>query len=77
MTIEFGSQPKDTGIQFLRVDEDGKEHTMFVAVHDKFPQMQDVHIEGRRYVEVSVEMFIQLVEAFGYKPVTPGEVPSE
>lgn len=64
--IEFGSQPTVAGLKF----SDG-ESEFEVAVHDKFPQMGEVHIEGRRYVEVSVEMFVALMDAVGFQPVAP------
>jgi len=56
------------GIKFAH-EETGAE--LVVAVQDKFPEMEDVHIEGRRVVEVSVEMFIQLVRLAGYVVVPP------
>lgn len=88
---EFSRAPQDhlkprKGIEFARKgahgpmgiklahEETGEE--LVVAVVDKFPEMEDIHIEGRRVVEVSVEMFIELVRAFGYvqvPPVNPAE----
>lgn len=67
------NQPEDTkqGIK-LRNSETGQE--ILVAVYDKFPQMGDVHIEGRRYVEVSVEMFLTLLATQGFTTVDPNEV---
>lgn len=56
------------GIKFTH-EETGQE--LVVAVLDKFPEMDDVHIEGRRFVEVSVEMFVQLVRLAGYVVVPP------
>ena len=56
------------GIKFAH-EETGQE--LVVAVTDKFPEMEDVHIEGRRVVEVSVEMFVQLVRLAGYVVVPP------
>lgn len=56
------------GLKF-RNPETGAE--FIVAVEDKFPQMGDVHIEGRRTVELSVEMFMALMEGQGYLVVDP------
>jgi len=73
--IEFGK--KEATVNGLKFGNEAGEE-LVVAVHDKFPEMDDVHIEGRRYVEVSVEMFITLVQAFGWTPVAPaGEGESE
>jgi hypothetical protein len=69
--IEFNgapAKPGRTAINFANV-ESGQE--MLVEVHDKFPLMGDVHIEGRRYVEVSVEMFVGLMQQVGWLPVAP------
>lgn len=75
MVIEFKRQGEDytkpQGIKFSRTDEDGNTVDLLVAVTDKFPQMGDVHIEGRRIVEVSVEMFIPLMAAMGFEVVPP------
>lgn len=69
--IEFGrAEPGLVGIKFHN-ETTGQD--MVVKVIDKFPSMGDVHVEGRRYVEVSVEMFIALVATIGYEPVVPGE----
>ena len=65
--IEFGSN-KTTGLIFRQLTT-GEE--MQVEVHDKFPQMEDVHIEGRRYIEVSVELFVELMAQNGYFGVNP------
>lgn len=67
MSVELGK--KKTAMKF-RGPEDQE---FLVEVHDKFPQMQDVHIEGRRYVEVSVEMFMYLMDLAGFQPVIPVE----
>ena len=70
--IEFNSQPAGAGtthaIKFAD-QESGQE--MMVMVHDKYPQMENVHIEGRRYVEVSIEMFVALMQRVGWIPVAP------
>jgi len=50
---------------------EGDQPDMEVAVIDKFPELEDVHIEGRRVVEVSIEMFVELIKAWGYEPITP------
>lgn len=69
--IDFSKQKKGTrGIVFRHA---GTGQEMAVEVFDKFPQMQGVHVEGRRYVEVSVEMFIGLIATQGFRPVVPGE----
>lgn len=69
--IDFSKRPTEMGIGFAHETEPD----FFVAVHDKYPNLDDVHIEGRRYVEVSVEMFIELVSLAGYTPIVPGQVP--
>jgi hypothetical protein len=56
------------GLKFANV-QTGQE--FLVEVHDRYPQMGEVHIEGRRYVEVSTEMFVALVAAQGFHPVEP------
>lgn len=70
--INFNSQPANEGmahaIQFANA-ETGQE--MLVKVFDKSPWMGDVHIEGRRYVEVSIEMFMALMQRVGWVPVQP------
>ena len=38
---------------------------------DNYPQMGDVHIEGRRTVEVSMELMVELMAAAGYGVVDP------
>lgn len=72
--IEFGSGqavlPQRTVIKF-RNNDDGNE--LMVEVHDKFPQMGDVHVEGRRFVEVSVEMFMYFMGLSNYSPVEAGD----
>lgn len=82
MSIEFSSKAPDPAelvsfaspqsakrvLKFGSV-EDGNE--FIVEVHDKYPLMQDIHIEGRRFVEVSVEMFVELMGLAGYVPVLP------
>lgn len=70
MVVEFGrtTGPAVQGIKFAHA-QTGQE--MFVGVEDKFPQMGDVHVEGRRVVEVSVEMFMALVQQSGWYPVAP------
>lgn len=56
------------GMKF-RSPEDGTE--FMVRVYDKFPEMGDVHVEGRRYVEVSTEMFMYLMQKAGFLVVNP------
>lgn len=57
-----------SGIKF-RNRESGQES--FVVVVDKFPSMDDVHVEGRRVVEVSVELFVQMMAREGFGVVNP------
>ena len=66
----FNERPAQTGIVFRNQET---EQEAFIAVTDKFPQMQDVHIEGRRVVEVTVEHYIELAAAAGWTPVIPGD----
>lgn len=68
LTPRKGARPK--GIKF-RNAETGQE--MQVVVIDKFPQMGDVHVEGRRIVEVSVEMFVPLIGLAGFEVIDPNE----
>lgn len=44
---------------------------MEVQVLDLYPELDDVHIEGRRVVQISIEMFVELIKGWGYEPVTP------
>ena len=70
--INFNSQPANEqmahAIQFANA-ETGQE--MLVKVYDKSPWMGDTHIEGRRYVEVSIEMFMALMQRVGWASVQP------
>lgn len=77
--IEFGKNTGEVGIRFRKkeTDHNAGDTDVFVQVHDKFPQMEGVHIEGRRYVEVSVEMFMFLMAAQGFHPVGPDEEAEE
>lgn len=70
--LEAPRQQRATGIKFRRELEGGEVEFAEAIVIDKYPQMQDVHVEGRRIVEVSVELFIQLMETSGFTPVVPG-----
>lgn len=71
---EDANEPKK-GIAF-RNEETGQE--FLIAVYDKFPQMGEMHLEGRHYVEVSVEMFMELLRAQGFEAVVPeGATPPE
>lgn len=70
--IDFSKNPKATGIGFTKKTDEDQNLDFFVEVHDRYPQMDEMHIEGRRYVEVSVEMFIELVGLAGYAPIVPG-----
>jgi hypothetical protein len=72
MVVDLTPRKGPEGIAF-RNDETAQE--LVVVVHDKFPQMGDVHIEGRRFVEVSVEMFVELMAAQGFHTVDPREIP--
>lgn len=47
------------------------EEDFFVRVVDKYPQMGDTHIEGRRVVEVSIELWIQMLADRAFYPVDP------
>lgn len=67
--LEFGKAEEGQPGLVFRNDETGD--VFMTAVKDKFPQLGDVHIEGRRYVEVSVELFAQLVGLAGYHTVDP------
>lgn len=70
MVADFSKPMTAVGMKFRNpADED----EFVVQVHDKFPQMGDVHVEGRRYVEVSIEMFITMAALRGYEPVDPNE----
>lgn len=70
--IEFTSRPEGSNtahaIKFADA-ESGQE--MLVQVYDKYPQMGNIHIEGRRYVEVSIEMFMAFMQRAGWLPVAP------
>lgn len=55
-----------TVIQLTREEE-----RVAVPVIDKFPQMGDVHVEGRRIVELSIEMFMDMMKDLGWTPVLP------
>lgn len=66
--------PGQTVIKFAN-QENGQE--MLVLVQDKYPQMENIHIEGRRYVEVSIEMFVGLMQQVGWLPVAPTAPPPE
>lgn len=67
--LEFG-KPEE-GVPGLVFRNPVTGEVFMTAVKDKFPQLGDVHIEGRRYVEVSVELFAQLVALAGYHTVDP------
>lgn len=64
----FQQKPLVQGLLFVN-DETAQE--MVVTVMDKYPSMDSVHVEGRRVVEVSVEMFVELMAAQGFVPVAP------
>lgn len=49
----------------------------FIEVTDQFPQMGDMHIEGRRTVTISVELFIELAGLAGLVPVDPNSKKEE
>ena len=74
MDVEFNGaadlSQRATGL-ILRHKDTGQE--MFVTVTDQFPDMGDMHIEGRRTVTLSVEMFVALAANEGYLPVDPNE----
>jgi hypothetical protein len=74
MVVEFGKNlsPATQGIRLVNA-QTGQQ--MLVGVIDKFPIMGDVHVEGRRVVEVSVEMFLALMQAPGWYPVEPEAEP--
>ena len=72
MTIDLSSAGrKQMGIKFVN---EANGESVVAAVIDKFPQMGDVHVEGRRYIEVSTEMFVELMALAGWHPVVPGEL---
>ena len=68
--IEF-SRRGAHGPMGIKFAHEGTGQELVVAVVDKFPEMEDVHVEGRRIVEVSVEMFTALVRLAGYVVVPP------
>jgi hypothetical protein len=70
VTQDLSNIEKKT-VMVFRNEESGQE--MMVEIHDRYPQLGDTHIEGRRYVAVSVELFIQMISAFGFLPVMPGQ----
>ena len=61
--------PSSVGLEFK--DLTGEKDNVFVAVRDKFPAMGDTHIEGRRVVETSVELFVEMMAAMGFGIVDP------
>lgn len=70
--IELNGQPAKAGVtQAIKFANPESGQEMLVKVNDKFPQMGGVHIEGRRYVEVSIEMFVALMQRAGWMPVAP------
>ncbi len=59
-----------TGAIKLRNPSNGDE--MFATVLDTSPELEpQIHIEGRKVVQVSIELFIQLMTEIGYYPVHP------
>ena len=68
MTDEVEVEATKTVIKFKQV-ESGQE--VLIQVFDNAPHMQDMHFEGRRTVEVSIEMFMTLMKTQGFFPVTP------
>jgi hypothetical protein len=71
-SLELNGQPAKAGVTHaikFASTESGQE--MLVKVNDKAPWMGDVHVEGRRYVEVSIEMFMAMMARAGWLPVSP------
>jgi len=68
--LEQFAQPKLMLLK-LRNEEDGE--ILGFTVTDKFPHLGNVQIEGRLSVEISVELFVELVAFQGYYPYV-GEV---
>lgn len=77
MTIDFAKHAQENAPRNVITFDGPDDGSLTVEVHDKYPQMAEVHVEGRRYVEVSVEMFIELMASQGFAPVVPGHVPTE
>lgn len=70
--IEFTGRDAPTHQGLVFENEEGSQ--AWVPVLDKYPEMGDTHIEGRRVVEVSVELFVDLMGAMGYRTVDPESV---
>ena len=70
--LEFG-KPAELGkrMKALLFKNTETGETAEIAVKDNYPQMGDVHIEGRRTVEVSMELMVELMAAAGYGVVDP------
>lgn len=65
MVVEFG-QKAYSQIAFYN---EGTNEMMDVRVIDHHPYAEE-HFEGRRSVEVSIELFVELMGAVGFRPVT-------
>ena len=77
-SLELNGQPAKAGVTHaikFASTESGQE--MLVKVNDKAPWMGDVHVEGRRYVEVSIEMFMAFMARADWAPVAPGAPSAE
>lgn len=48
-------------------DEKGQEFP--IEVHDAYPDLGDIDVDGKWYVKVSVPMFCQMAARMGYTPV--------
>lgn len=68
LDLSKAHQPVGEGLKYKH-NQSGQE--FMVLVHDKFPELGETHIEGRRYVEVSVEMFDAMMHSFGWEIVPP------
>jgi len=68
MSIDLSPKARNMGLKFGN-RQTGQE--VLVAVTDKYPQMGDTHLEGRRVVEVSVEFFVELMDNGGWSVIAP------
>lgn len=69
--VEAAKAPKAVVAQLAFRNLYTEDPDMIVDVHDKYPEMEDVHIEGRRYIEVSVEWFVEAASQQGWFAVNP------
>lgn len=55
--------------RIIRLRKDDANYEVDVIVKDKYPEWDDIDLEGKYIVEVSVELFLQMTEAQGFRPV--------